>query len=324
MSLLSLRWLRVALCLLGLGGALPASAVCGYTDTGGQLGSVNSFRVRSGPAVVTNANFKLDCGVSLLGALTTSYLQLKIVSPTTGLTLKRVGNTPDNNHSIPYQIAPQLGGSFTQGALILNLSGANLISLLANNTANLAIAITTTPGPNVPQGLYTDTITINWNYANICQGLAVLNACVSLNGPPHTDNVDRQITVQLTVTNDCTVTAPNVVFGSAPLPSAFGTVSQSISMVCTRGTTYSVGLDAGRSPENGRRRMAGNGAHLAYDIYKANGSIWGKATDGERVRTAESNGIAPLLLPYSARVYPDQPAPPPGLYQDTVTVDVQF
>ncbi|ABM35140.1 spore coat protein U domain-containing protein [Paracidovorax citrulli] len=294
-----------------------ASADCVNSETGGNLGTVPSQRVLSGPAVTTTAQFTLGCGGIVLSTLGTSTVQAKFLSPTTGLTLKD-GTKP----AIPYQITNLAGASYTQGALVINASGANVIALLSNNTASLPLRVTTAVGANVPAGTYTDTITVNWAYANICEGLlGVGGICV---GTPRNGNVNRLLTVRLVVTNDCTLSAPNLQFGSAPLPAAFPAVSGNISVVCTRGLSVTVGLGPGAYPSGGRRQMASGANRLAYDLFRADGSLWGTAAGTRTAGTAVTDGTAPIVLPYTARIYGDQTPPPPGVYQDNVVVDVQY
>lgn len=311
------RLVQAALLSLSMGAAVPAWAVCAYTETGGQLGSANSFQVRNGPVAITSGSFALNCGSSLV-TLGSPYLRGRIVSPTTGLTLKQA----NSNYRIPYQLTAPNGAPYTQGALIINLSGANLITLLASNGANLPLQIRVNPGANVPAGLYTDTITVNWDYANICQGLIGLGRlCVGIS---HSDNTNRTLTVQLLVTTDCSISAPDINFGSAPLPSAFPDVAQMLSVVCTRDVSYTVGLSPGSaSAGNGRRQMSSGANRLAYNIFKPDGSVWGNSGT-TRVNTGMADGLTSQMLPYTARVYADQPPAPVGSYQDAVIVDVQF
>ncbi|MDO0536578.1 hypothetical protein KXJ55_23870, partial [Escherichia coli] len=130
------------------------------------LGTVPSQRVLAGPAISTTAQFTLGCGGIVLSTLGTPTVQAKFVSPTTGLTLKDGSKPP-----IPYQVTDLGGAGYTQGLLVINANGANLVALLSNNTASVPLRITTAVGANVPAGTYTDTITVNWAYANICEGL---------------------------------------------------------------------------------------------------------------------------------------------------------
>ncbi|WCM92954.1 spore coat U domain-containing protein [Acidovorax sp. NCPPB 2350] len=295
----------------------PAAADCVSSVTGGVLGSVPSQRVLNGPAISTTGQFTLACGGIVISTLGTPTVKAKFVSPTTGLTLK-----DGTNPSIPYQITDLGNVSYTQSTLVINASGANVVSLLSNNTASVPLRITTSVGANVPAGTYTDTITVNWEYANICEGLlGVGSICL---GTPRNGNVDRLLTVQLVVTNDCTFSAPDVQFGSAPLPTAFATVSGNVSIVCTRGLSVNVGLGPGTYPAAGRRQMANGANRLAYDLFRGDGSVWGTAAGTRVTGTGLTDGITPLVMPYTARIYGDQSPPAPGVYQDNVVVDVQF
>ncbi len=309
-ALLSATALLAALCR-------PAAADCVNNETGGNLGTVPSQRVLSGPAISTTAQFTLGCGGIVLSTLGTPTVQAKFVSPTTGLTLKDGSKPP-----IPYQITDLGGAGYTQGLLVINASGANLVALLSNNTASVPLRITTSVGANVPAGTYTDTITVNWAYANICEGLlGVGGLCV---GTPRNGNLNRVLTVQLVVTNDCTFSAPNVQFGAAPLPAAFAAVTGNVSVVCTRGLSVTVGLGPGTYPAGGRRQMASGANRLAYDLFRGDGSVWGTAAGTRVAGSALTDGLTPIVLPYTARIYADQSPPPPGVYQDNVVVDVEY
>lgn len=295
----------------------PAMA-CNFSESGGALGSVSSFRVRNGPAITGSANTGFSCSGVVIAALTTPTVQAKITSATAGLTLKNGVN------SIPYQITSQGGMPYTQGGLIINASGSNVLTLLnGGGSASVPLQITVPAGANVPAGVYTDTITVNWDYRFICEGLLGIGGICA--GVMSNGNTDRYVTLQLTVTNDCTITAPNIVFGTAPLPSGFATVSQNLSLVCTSGLNYTVGLSGGGNPSAGRRQMASGANRLAYDIFQGStATVWGALGAARVSAPGLANGLTPQLLPYNARVYTDQGAPPEGSYLDTVTVDVQF
>lgn len=309
---------RLALAAAPMACALPAAAVCTPTETSGVLGSHPSQRVRTGSPITTTAEFRFGCGTVVLAVLSTPTLKAKITTPTTGLTLK---NATDTTVAVPYEITPVGGGSFTQGLLIVDLSGANVVSLLSNNQSVIGIKVSTLTGANVPAGTYTDNITVNWTYANICEGIAVANACV---GNLRTGSVDRTVTVTLVVTNDCTITAPNVQFGSAPLPSAFGTVAQSITLLCTKGMAYTVGLDPGLYASGTRRQMASGVNRLQYNLFKGDQSVWGHLGAARAASGGTADGFTPQVIPYTATIYADQPAVPQGSYSDSVKVDVQF
>ncbi len=177
------RWRSLWACLVLVSCPVQVLAICAATETSGALGTHPSQRVRSGSPITTTADFKLGCGSVVLALFATPTLKAKITTATSGLTLK---NTLNSAITIPYQISPVGGGTFTSGLLILDLNGINAVSLLSNNSATIGIKISMLAGANVPAGTYTDSITVNWTYANICEGIAVGSACVG-----NVRNLDR-------------------------------------------------------------------------------------------------------------------------------------
>ncbi|MNI38907.1 Spore Coat Protein U domain protein [compost metagenome] len=138
----------------------------------------------------------------------------------------------------------------------------------------------------------------------------------------------------MTVSNDCTITAPNIAFGSAPVVSGFAAVmGQTINLACTKDSAYTVGLSDGQWPISvgGRRRMISGSNYLAYDIFKGAGNTrWGSVGAARRASTdAEVNpgngqGTGSQIFNYNARIYTDQATPPAGTYLDNVVLDVGF
>jgi len=321
---MSARWLRRLLaraascgllCLL----AAPAMA-CTYAQTGGSLSSssVSSFQVRNGPALTSSANFSISCsGVVIAVASGQPSLSATLASPATGLTLK------NGTNAIPYQITQSNGTALTTNFVFISASGTTVVGLFSGNSSvNVPINITTSIGANIPAGTYTDTILVKWSPRNICEGLlVVLGACV---GAVTNTDTTSSLLVTLTVTNDCVITAPNIAFGSAPLPSGFPTVAQSIGLLCTSGLNYTVGLSAGGNASQGQRRMVSGTNFLAYDIFQSSGAVWGSAAGARVSAPAAANGLTVQTIPYTATVYPTQAAQPAGTYTDNVVVDVQF
>ncbi len=137
------------------------------------------------------------------------------------------------------------------------------------------------------------------------------------------------VNIMLRITNDCTtIIAPDINFGSAPLVREFSTISQSLSVICTKGSSYTIGLSNGNYGANSQRYMA-NGKHLlAYDIYKADSmNRWGP-TGHDRVSSTAANSISSDGLirkyNYTARISAGQNTPPAGNYKDSVVVDLAF
>ncbi len=314
-----LRAWRALLCLLlCLGGA--AASACTLAESGGSLGTVNSFRVKSGSSITTSGTFSFTCGAVVLSALAGQpSLKGTLQASVTGLTLKNGADT------IPYQVYSNAGLTtpYTGGLVVIDLLGSTLLGVLNGAGGQIPVYIATTPGPNIPAGTYSDTLQVTWVYKNICEGLVnIAGLCL---GTLNNGTVTRNLTVSLVVQNDCNITAPTVSFGSAPLVSGFPSVSQNISLQCTKGMTYTVGLGAGSNPAGGgRRQMASGTNRLAYDLFKNDNTVWGSTGTNRAAGPAAADGVSLQTIPYTARIYQDQTTPPAGSYLDNVIVDVSF
>ncbi|WP_374439714.1 Csu type fimbrial protein [Pseudomonas panipatensis] len=211
------------------------------------------------------------------------------------------------------------------------------------------VYLRTAKGANVSAGTYHATIRLRW-YWRIClngqafgicnipgwdispglRGGCLLEACTL---PPDTwgEGVPTSILVSLVVSPDCLITAPALDFGSAPLAQNFDTQQGNITIRCTKGALYSVGLNDGAQADGKTRRMANGGHYLAYELYKSRSSErWG-ATGSERrastsaeINPTQYDGVSGQRFDYRARVLPEQNTPPAGIYRDSVVIDVQF
>lgn len=318
--------------LILLSTALPAHAAC--TLSGGasaSFGTQSSFVLNSSPQN-TRSSLTVTCGVvlNLLNASDTITLTLVSAVPVaTANTRPAMFRTdvPTNPDNLPVQVCGQancasnseilVGKSYTWG-------GSSLLDLLANKTYTLPFYFYTVAGQNLSAGPYQVALTfrVDWN---ICS-LAAL-ACLSY----QTGFGPLSPTLALNVTNDCTtISAPNVNFNSAPLVQNFPTVSQSVAVTCTKGSTYTVGLNNGTHVNGNLRRMANSDGSrfMSYEIYKSNGSDrWG-SSGAERWSSAASSSVSTdgLLRNYTyvAKVLTNQETPPAGDYTDTLIVDVSF
>lgn len=302
---------------VGLAAAVPAAQACIAAETGGTLPTVSSQRVQSGAAVTGTGRFNFTCGAVVLSALAgTPSLRGTLQPSVSGLTLK------NGTNSIPYQILDGNNAAYTGGLLVVNLNSTTLLGLLNGAGSSIPINIVTTPGPNIPAGTYTDTVQLTWVYQNICEGLVNLaGLCL---GVLNNGTVTRPLTITMQVTNDCTITAPNVNFGSAPLVSGFPTVSQNLQLTCTKNMVYTVGLGPGGNTSGGRRQMISGSNVLAYDIFKADATVWGINGTARANGPAPADGVTVQSIPYTARIYQNQATPPAGTYADSVVVEVTF
>lgn len=323
-------WRQAILGLLASVLSCAAQALCTMVPTApAGFGTVSSILVRttSQPASTTNAG--LSCTGSLLSVLASNdHFYATITSTTSGM----VGPTGDvisytlyANNSTSYPITRGVQFDFARNSII------DLLGLLGSPTVakTVPIYLGTLTGSNVAAGIYTESLSIFWSW-NYCAGIGALGACLGRDIGSGT----QSLTVNMTVSNDCVITAPNISFGSAPVISAFATVTgQTINLACTKGSAYTVGLSDGQHPVSagGRRQMISGSNYLAYDIFKSAGSTrWGSVGSARRSSTdAEVNpgnglGTGSQIFNYNARIYTDQSTPPAGTYIDNVVLDVGF
>lgn len=308
---------------------LQVQAACTLVPaTPATFGAVSSILVNTTVQATSTVNGGLRCSGSLLSLLSsTDHFYLRVTSAQTGLQATAGGEviryTLYGDNTTGYPLTRGVEFDFARTNIL------DLLGLLGSSQPKaIPLYLRTLPGSNVPAGIYTETLTVNWRW-DYCTGIGLLGICLGRNS----GNESTSMTVTLTVTNDCQITAPNLSFGSAPLVLGFPTVSQTLSLACTKGSSYTVGLSDGAQPvgSGGRRRMLGNGQYLAYDIFKgSSGERWGSTGSARRSSTdAEVNpgagtGIGSQVFNYNARIYTDQPTPGVGAYVDNVILDVAF
>jgi len=314
----------LVLCLPG-----AAWALCSVTGTTPvAFGSVSSIAVRTTSQSSSTVNGGLSCTGSLLSLLTTNdHFWATVTSSQSGLlgpTGDVIGYTIYANNSTSYPLTRGTAYDLARNGII---DALGLLGSVVPKSVPLYLG--TTIGSNVAAGVYTETLSIFWNW-NYCSGIGALGICLGRD----TGSGTATLTVNLTVANDCTITAPNISFGSAPVVSAFTPVSgQTINLACTKGSAYTVGLNDGQNPlgVGGRRRMISGSNYLAYDIFKSAGTTrWGSVGSARRASSdAEINpgnglGTGSQVFNYNAKIYTDQSTPPAGTYLDNVILDVGF
>jgi spore coat protein U-like protein len=302
-------------------------AVCTVTVGNAVFGSQSSFTVSSTEQQVT-ANLVVTCD-TILNLLTNDSIILNYTaggnSANNRATLKRTDNTAITD-AVPVRLCTQAtcsNSTETTVAQSYTWGGNTLLGLLNAKQYTIPIWFRTVGGQSVTAGPYHSTMSFNIAY-NVC-AVGVAGLCLT----PQTGNINVTAQLDMTVTNDCiTITAPDVNFGSAPLVKNFPTLSQTISITCTKGSSYTVGINNGQNAVGSVRNMASGANRLSYDIYKAStGSRWG-STGTDRWSSATSTSISSdgLLRTYNytAQVLSGQNTPPAGTYSDTLVVDVAF
>lgn len=205
----------------------------------------------------------------------------------------------------------------------------DLLGLLGGSNADIPMyfRIPASATHNLGVGTYSDTLSIQWEW-NICTGIGLLNLCLGRDQ----GNATSQVNLHLEILPDCAITAPDVNFGSAPLVVAFTSVTQTISIRCTKGQDYSVGINDGLHADGTQRRLHYNNHYLHYDIYQGTGSNqrWGRqalerrAASDANVNPGDLDGLSTQGFHYRAEIDVNQATPPPGTYTDTLVIDVAF
>lgn len=319
------RLLLLLLLLMTSGGSW---AVCNVSTVNASFGSVTSFALSGAGEVETTGTLVVSCD-AVLNLLTNDSVTLNYTSATVSAnsraTMKRTDNAAITD-VIPTRLCGLTGCSGStevQIAKAYTWSGSTLLSLLGAKQYNIPLYFRTVPGQNVTAGPYQVILTFSINY-NVCSvGLA--GVCLT----PQTGTATTSITLNMNVTNDCSaMTTPNVNFNSAPLVQNFPTISQAVSVTCTKGSVYTIGINNGINSLNGVRRMASGNNVMSYDIYKgATSNRWGGSGTERWASSASSQVSTDGLLRtynYTAKVLTSQATPPAGTYNDTLIVDVMF
>lgn len=306
--------------LASFGFARAAQAGCTTAASAVTFVASSSYDVRGSAVPNTSGAAGLSCTGTLLSLLGGGYARATVTTDN-GYTLKNGAN------AIAYQLAadPGFTQTFSAGAPTIDFMNASLLSLLGINNMNnfnATFYARLVAAPNIPDGTYTDTIHVNWNYY-ICNGVQVAGVCVLY----ETGNKNVDVTISLTVNKDCKINAPNVSFGTAALASQFGQVSQAVQVDCTKNATYKVSFTSGNSGASRpwRAMSDGNGHTLQYNIYQSDGTtIWDQTNPVTSAQVGTGATTPAQMQSYVAKVNTAQTTPPAGTYTDNVSVVISF
>jgi spore coat protein U-like protein len=134
------------------------------------------------------------------------------------------------------------------------------------------------------------------------------------------------VTINMNVVTSCTVSASALNFGTYTSSSSSSSdVNTTVSVLCSFGTAYNVGLDVGlgTGATVANRIMKSGSNLLNYSLYQdaARTVVWGN-TNGSNTLSGTGSGVTQALTVYG-RVFSGQSAAL-GNYQDTITVTVYF
>lgn len=331
------RFLASLAALLAFSVATGRAEACTVSASTINLGTgVSSYTVGT-TSQTGSGSAGLQCDTTL-ALLATHYVGVTLESSTFLM-------TGPNSLTIPFIASFTQNGTAIPVNTFQNLSSTALLTLFSGTNSAVPIYIRTTATTALRAGTYTGTLNFRWYYSVCNVGVAL---CLSYDNSPSLvrplvgaptnwgTGVPVQVTVTLTVQNDCIINAPAAGFGSAPLASSFSAITRTIQIRCSAGTSYTVGLDDGANASGTVRRMrytsGSTSSYLNYEIYKTTSSTerWGAVGTARRGSgTAETNpniydSVTTQGYTYRAAILPGQVTPPGGTYTDTVRIDVAF
>jgi spore coat protein U-like protein len=329
MSMIARLSIGLSALLLALLAPTTAKADCMASSASASLGNPSSFAVASTAQGVSTSSGFTCAGSGVVTLITTNTVTATALATHSDGTLARLHDAATGDY-IPFVICRDsscaetypLGSQITWSSTTL----LGLLNLFSGPGGTLPIYIRTVPGSHVAAGTYTGTVTLSWNW-NICT-IGALFLCLTRD----TGTATSTIAVSLVVERDCAVSAPAVNFGSAALIESFDPVTRTLTVRCSKGTSYTVGISDGLHGLNGIRRLAGGGNFMAYDLFfpASSGARWG-SVGAERRGSGQAtanpgtlDGVTNQTYTYRAEIIAGQATPPPGTYTDTLTVDIQF
>lgn len=314
--------IRALLLLAGLMLSAQAHALCSLQPTTTTtFTAASSYDVRTAGAIGTvAAPPSLSCNGSLISIASVNTAKATVLS-TNNFKLKNAAGD-----AISYRLSADSAGSytFTQGGTIdyFNASLLSLLGILNGSNFVPTMYVATTDTPNVSAGTYSDTVRVSWSWT-VCHGLGVGGVCIlSESGSGTTD-----MTITITVGNDCRISAPALSFGTAPLASQFGSVTQAVAVDCTKDSVYSVAFTSGNSGASRPWRAMNDGAGntLQYNLYRTDGTtIWDMTNPMTSATIGTGSANPTQMQAYVAKINPSQVTPPVGHYTDTVSVVISF
>ena len=136
------------------------------------------------------------------------------------------------------------------------------------------------------------------------------------------------LTVQATVVSACSVTSGTLAFGTIdPAAGTSSLPSVNLSVTCTQGATFSVGLGDGANASGTQRRMKGanQAQFLSYGLFRdsAGTQRFGDTVPTERVVNQTGLGATANTIAVYGAIASGQSAPA-DIYSDTVPITVYY
>lgn len=184
--------------------------------------------------------------------------------------------------------------------------------------------------PTVPTTNNADT-TYSHTFSSADSSLMYGYYLLGILGPPGCSSLTTSggglvFTASANVTNNCNISASNIVFPTAGVLNSALSATGTITAQCTSGDAFKISLNGGTSNQVGARTMvlSGGNATVGYQIYSdsQHTTTWGDGTGGTSTVNGTGSGNTTSFTMYG--VVPAQGTPQPGNYTDSVTATISF
>jgi len=162
----------------------------------------------------------------------------------------------------------------------------------------------------------------------LCLVAPLTAACLLLSaGASQATTTTTTFNVTITLVNTCTINSASTLSfgGSVGVLNTNIPATSTISVTCTTGAAYDIGLDAGTGTGAtvAARKMTSGGSTVTYSLYKEVGhtNVWG-TTIGTDTVASTGTGAAQSFTVFG--LVPPQTTPAAGTYTDTITVTVTY
>jgi len=140
-----------------------------------------------------------------------------------------------------------------------------------------------------------------------------------------TNAVNVPFTITAKHVGVCTVSATNLNFGTLGILSGNADATGTLSVQCTSGASYQVGLSGGLTGavDPTDRRMVSGSNQISYGLYQDAGRTipWGD-TIGTNTLSGTGTGASQSVTVFGR--IPSQTTPPTGVYSDTIVVTITY
>ena len=290
----------------------------------------------------TTSNVVVTCGVGLLAIGSLKFSACVNIAGASG-GIPRTMSSGANNLSYNLytdsaRTAVWGATGTTPGPVVVNLAITSvLLGASASSTVPIYGKLLSSENTTAIAGSYTGsptaTVSYNSSYALLGTPSAPTPCSSSASG-----STSFALTATATVTNDCTVTATTVNFGSSVgILSSAKTATGNITATCTNTDSYSIALNRGTTSGATLtdREMAGSGSAVVhYQLYTPTtisstggtgcnyATVWGDASTGTSTVGGTGTGVAQNYT-VCGRVQA-QTTPAPATYTDTILVTVSY